>query len=195
MKGLILITLASLLTATTIIAQKNEAMTVYTFQEYKSEHSDPDKNKTTVLVSGTQGDEVLRVKMVTSTRGILELYLNDKTVAYDAIGDYKILTDYIADYAEMPRPEVAEEAIPKEEAPKEVKYNEPVNGAIIAEMRKDELITEDTDVYDIVIAYNKMYFNGKEQSEEMSKRYKTLYESISGIILTPTTYYHLSQSL
>ena len=60
---------------------------------------------------------------------------------------------------------------------------------------EDKLIEEDTQVYDLMILYDKMYFNAKQQSAEMAKRYKALYEDLSGIKIERTTFYHLSQSL
>jgi hypothetical protein len=50
-------------------------------------------------------------------------------------------------------------------------------------------------VYDLMILYEKMYFNGKQQSAEMAKRYKALYEDLSGVKIQRTTFYHLSQTL
>jgi hypothetical protein len=181
--------------AGSIFAQKNEEMEIYTFQQYKSEHTNPEKNKTTVLVSGTQGDEVVNVKMVTTPLGIMELHLNDNQISTDEISNYQVLTDFILDYAEMPRQMVAKEETRIEKPSKEVGDKDDINGAIIAEMMKDELITEETNVYDILIAYDKMFFNGKKQSDEMAKRYRALYERISGKTLKPTTYFNMSQSL
>lgn len=195
MKKNILFTVFCFIIASSVFAQKNEEMTVYTFQQYKSEHSNPEKNKTTLLASGTQGDDVIQLKMVTSPLGIIELHLNNKPIDIDEIGNYKVLTDFILKYADMPVQTAAKKEEVVEEAPKEVKYKDEINGPIIREMIKDELITEDTDVYDVVIAYDKMFFNGKKQTEEMAKRYRALYERLSGKTLKPTTYYHMSQSL
>ena len=195
MKKNFLFTLFCLMLAGSIFAQKNEEMTVYTFQQYKSEHSKPEKNKTTLLVSGTQGDEVINLKMVTTPLGIVELHLNDKPIDIDEISNYQVLTDFVLAYAEMPVQTVAKKEDLVEEAPKKVEYKDEVNGPIIAEMQKDGLITEDTEVYDVVIAYDKMFFNGQKQSDEMAKRYRVLYERLSGKTLKPTTYFHMSQSL
>ncbi len=195
MRKNILFTLFYFMLAGSIFAQKNEEMTVYTFQQHKSEHTNPEKNRTTVLVSGTQGDKVVNVKMVTTPLGIIELELNDTLIATDKITNYQVLTNFISDYAEMPRQALAKEEIPTEEPPKEVDYKDDINNAIIAEMIEDEFITAETRVYDIVIAYDKMFFNGTKQSDEISKRYRALYEDISGKTLRPTTYFHMSQSL
>ena len=124
MRKNILFTLFCLIMASSIFAQKNEEMKVYTFQQYKSEHTNPEKNRTTVLVSGTQHDVVINVKMVTTPLGILELELNDVSIATAEISNYQVLTDYILDYSEMPRQTVAKEEIPGEEPPKEVDYKD-----------------------------------------------------------------------
>ena len=190
-----LFTLLCLLFAGSIFAQKNEKMDIHTFQQYKSEHTNPEKNRTTLLISGVQNDEVLNLKMVTTNLGITELELNDISIVTDEIRNYKVLTDFILDYAEMPRQTVAKEEIIVDKSPKEVDYKGDINGAIIAELIKDEFITEETNVYDVVIAYDKMFFNGQKQSDAISKRYRALYEKLSGKTLKPTTYFHMSQSL
>lgn len=183
-----------LLVAASSFAQNEPVMEVYTFQQHKTENSDPKKNRTTIFISGIQSDTVIDVKMVTSQEGILELRINGKNIPNNAIANHQNLTDFIADYAKMPRKKVAPADIPTTAPPKQVPYNN-VNDWIIAELKADGLIGEDTNVFDVVISYDKMFFNGKEQSADLFKKYKKIYEEKSGRKIERTTYYHLSQTL
>lgn len=182
-----------------LFAQKNEPMEIYTFQQHQSEHTNPEKNKTTTFVSGTQDNKVVNVTVVrTATGSIAELTINKTVIAADDFVKYQELTNYIAAYADTPREQVTLEEVKKakaDETIKEVAYRKDLNDALIAELLKDELIEEDTEVYDLMILFDKMYFNGKQQTEEMAKRYKDLYESLSGVKIERTTFYHLSQTL
>ena len=193
MKTLFTTLMLTIFGATITLAQENAPMEIYTFQQYKSEHSKPEKNKTTIMVSGTQGDKVINVKVVTTPNGMVELVINDNEITTEEMANFQKLTDCITDYAEMPRSKAAPK-IPEPEEPKQVEFSD-VNDYIIAELKKDKLITAETKVFDVVIAYDKMFFNGKAQTAEMSKKYKVLYEEKSGKKIERTTYYHFSQTL
>lgn len=169
-------------------------MEIYTFQQYKSEHTKPEKNRTTLFASGTQGDKVINVKIITSPKGIVELEINKEDIPADKIAEYKELTDFIADYAKMPRPKVAEKEIPKSAEAKKVEYKN-VNDLLIGHLKADKILAEDAQVFDVMITYDKMFFNGKQQEDEVFKRYKKLYEEKSGKKIERTAYYHFSQTL
>jgi hypothetical protein len=179
--------------------QKNETMEIYTFQQHKIEHTNPEKNKTTIFVSGMQDEKVINITLVKMKEAVTELTINYQEIETAKLTDYQILTDYILDYADTPREEATlEEVITEKGGEEQIKkgvYNKVMNDALIAELLKDKLIEEDTQVYDLMILYEKMYFNGKQQSAEMAKRYKALYEDLSGVKIQRTTFYHLSQTL
>ncbi len=108
MKSTILSLFSLCLFLNTVAAQDTTAvMDVHTFQQHKSEHTKPEKNKTTILISGVQADSVLNVKMVTTPEGIVELKINDVEIPADQISKHQRLTDFISDYAKMPRSKVA----------------------------------------------------------------------------------------
>lgn len=179
--------------------QKNASMEIYTFQKHEVEHSNPEQNKTRIFVSGMQDDKIVNVTLV-KTKGVVSgLTINDQEIETAQLNDYQLLIDCIVDYVNTPREEVTLEEVKKtkkgEDKIKEVAYNKALNDKLIAELLADELIEEDTQVYDLMILYDKMYFNGKQQDAEMAKRYKLLYEELSGIKIERTTFYHLSQTL
>lgn len=177
---------------TITFAQDSSAvMKIYYFQSYSSEHTDPDKNRYTFFVSGTQGDSVLNITMITSPKGIVQLKINNVDIPKTEIVDYQELTDFIYDYAKMPKKAVAKE---EKNVPKKIN-KQTLNEIIIEELIKDGIMAKDTKVYDLVIGYDKMFYNGKRQSDAHSKKYKKLYENQSGTKLQPTTYYHVSQTL
>jgi len=176
----------------TYAQDSSEVMKVYSFQEYSSEHTNPEKNRNTYFMSGTQADTVLNITMVSTPRGIIELKINNIAIEHDKIKDYQILTDFIYDYAKTPRSKVAskeDKNVPKKIEPKTT------NDIIVTELIKDGLMTEETRVYDVLIGYDKMFFNGKKQSDAFSKKYRALYEKHAKTKLQPTTYFQMSQTL
>lgn len=185
--------LVLLLFVSNAIAQE-AVMEIYTFQQYKSEHTKPEKNRTTLFASGTQGDKVINVKIVTSPKGIVELEINKEDIPTEKMAEYKELTDFIADYAKMPRPAVAKKEIPKTTEAKKVEYSN-VNDLLVGHLKADKILEEDAQVFDVMITYDKMFFNGKQQADEVAKKYKELYEEKSGRTIERTTYYHFSQTL
>lgn len=191
MKTYILI-LISFVCSYSIFAQSN-MIDVHTYNKYTSEHSTkPELKRTTVFISGTKNNDVITIKMVTSSQGIIELRIDEVDIPYDKIKGYKELTDFVADYAEMPRPKVAE--MPKAATGKFEEYKS-VNDILIDELKKDGFIKEGDQVFDVMISFDKFYFNGKAQDVKHFAKYKQLYEAHSGKKLTPITYYHFSQSL
>lgn len=157
----------------------------------------------TIRSYGTQGDENLRVEIIIDPKNtVKKLIVNDKKVMPLMFKEYRILTDYVINYAdterELEKPQA--NAIVKvvgQNLTEKLTENDKklLLDTIKKELIGDEMLSDESQPFDFSLTGNDLFFNGTRQTNEVFKKYKNLYDRLANIQLSKTTYFQITQTL
>lgn len=157
----------------------------------------------TIRSKGTQGEEILQVEVVVNpTNQVKSLIINNEIVMPLMIREYKILTDYIINYADTDR----ELERPKGNASVKVvgqnlkeKLTESDKKILLTTVKKelldDSILKVNNEPFDFSLTVNYLFFNGQKQETHIFLKYKKVYEGLCDIPLSKTTYFQITQML
>lgn len=152
---------------------------------------------------GTQGEEDLKVEVIVNPKNaVKELIVNGKKVMPLMFNEYRILTDYVINYADTDR----ELEKPKANAVVKVvgqnlkeKLTESEKKTLLDTVRKelisDKIIDDESEPFDFSLTGNDLFVNGKRQEITTFNKYKQVYDRLAEIQLSKTTYFQITQTL
>lgn len=152
---------------------------------------------------GTQKAEELNVEIIVNTsNAVKELTVNGKKVMPLMFKEYRILTDYVINYADTER----ELEKPKANAVVKVvgqnlkeKLSESKKQTLLDTIKKelinDRMIENESQPFDFSMTGNYLFLNGEKQADAIFKKYKQVYDRLCDIPLSKTTYFQITQTL
>lgn len=159
----------------------------------------------TIRSIGKQKTEDLRVEVVVDPNNMVKaLTINDREVMSLMFEEYIFLTDYVINYADADKKAV----IPKGNAVTKIvgqnfnDENQLTDSAkkilldtIKKELMNDKFINKNYDPFDLTLTGNDLFINAKKQEANTFVKYKQLYDRLSDISLSKTTYFQITQTL
>lgn len=153
--------------------------------------------------TGSQNGQELRVEITVDPNNIVkELIVNEKKVMPLMFKEYRILTDYVINYAdterELEKPKAnAVVKVVGQHLTKKLSESEKqmILGLLKKELINDGMLTDESEPFDFSMTGNYLFFNGERQSEATFHKYKAIYDEYCEIQLSKTTYFQITQTL
>lgn len=152
---------------------------------------------------GTQQEESLKVEIIVDPNNrVKELIVNEKKIMTLMLKEYRILTDYVINYADTER----ELEKPKANAVVKVvgqnldaKLTESDKLTLLDTIKKelinDQIVGNESEPFDFSLTGHALFINGKRQEEDIFNKYKQIYDRLAEIQLSKTTYFQITQTL
>lgn len=152
---------------------------------------------------GLQNEQELKVEITVDPHNIVkELVVNNKKVMPLMFKEYRILTDYVINYAdterELEKPKAnAVVKIVGQHLTKKLSESEKqtILGILKKELIHDGMLADESEPFDFSMTGNYLFFNGKRQSDAIFLKYKAIYDNYCEIQLSKTTYFQITQTL
>lgn len=157
----------------------------------------------TIRSYGKQGEEELKVRIIVNPKNaVKELTVNDKKIMPLMFKEYRFLTDYVINYAdrehvfEKPKGNAVTKVVGQNLKTKLTKDDEEL---LLKTMKKellnDGIISADNEPFDLSLTGNDLFINAQRQEKQVFQKYKGIYDKLSNIPLSKTTYFQITQTL